>query len=180
MKIWQVPTLDDHIETIEHARRVVEMTTRMAKRLGFEGDALEHVRIGALLHDVGKIAVPDTILLKRAPLTPSEWAIMRQHPIYGYQMLSTVESLQPALSIPLSHHERWDGNGYPYGLSGEEIPIEARIFTLVDVYDALTHDRPYRAAWTREQALVYIRNQAGLHFDPALVELFVEIAEDGE
>ncbi|MDR7563073.1 MAG: HD domain-containing phosphohydrolase, partial [Armatimonadota bacterium] len=133
---------------------------------------------GALLHDIGKIAIPDHILLKPGPLTEEEWAMMRRHPEYARELLWPIESLRAALDIPYCHHERWDGSGYPRGLAGEEIPLAARIFAAVDVYDALTSDRPYRKAWSHEQALDYLRNGAGREFDPRVVEAFLQVLEE--
>jgi HD-GYP domain-containing protein (c-di-GMP phosphodiesterase class II) len=135
---------------------------------------LVHVRRGALLHDMGKLGVPDTILFKPGKLTDEEWTVMHQHPMYAYELLSPIVYLRPALDIPYCHHEKWDGTGYPRGLKGEEIPLAARIFALVDVWDALRSDRPYRPAWSEEEALEYIREQAGKHFDPATVKVFLE------
>jgi putative nucleotidyltransferase with HDIG domain len=160
-------------ETEGHTQRVTELTLRLARALGINGEALVHIRRGALLHDIGKMGVPDSILHKPGPLTPDEWVIMRQHPVLAYEMLSRIEYLRPALDIPYCHHEKWDGTGYPRGLKGEEIPLAARIFAVVDVWDALTSDRPYRPAWTREQAVAYLREQAGKHFDPRIVEIFL-------
>ncbi|MDT8898339.1 HD domain-containing phosphohydrolase [Thermanaerothrix sp. 4228-RoL] len=160
-------------ETEGHTQRVTELALRLARALGLGGEALVHLRRGALLHDIGKMGVPDRILHKPGPLTEEEWALMRQHPVLAYEMLSRVEYLRPALDIPYCHHEKWDGTGYPRGLKGEEIPLAARIFAVVDVWDALTSDRPYRGAWTREQAIAYLREQAGKHFDPHIVEIFL-------
>jgi len=131
------------------------------------------MRRGALLHDIGKLGVPDNILLKPGKLTDAEWEIMRKHPAMAYEMLSSVRYLQPALDIPYCHHEKWDGTGYPRGLLGEQIPLSARIFAVADVWDAVTSDRPYRSAWSTEKALAYIREQSGLYFDPAVVEVFL-------
>jgi PAS domain S-box-containing protein len=159
-------------ETIGHAHRVIEMTLRVADRIGIRGDSLQHIRRGALLHDIGKMGIPDSILLKPGPLTPDEWEIMRQHPAHAYEMLKTIDYLSPALEIPYCHHERWDGNGYPQGLKGKNIPMSARIFAVVDVWDALTSDRPYRFAWSEHQALEYITKESGRHFDPDVVNAF--------
>jgi putative nucleotidyltransferase with HDIG domain len=162
-------------ETIGHAQRVIDMTLRMAARLGIQGEALHHIRRGALLHDIGKMAVPDSILLKPGPLSPVEWEVMRKHPVHAYEMLKTIDYLEPAVEIPYCHHERWDGNGYPRGLIGHNIPISARIFTVVDVWDALTSDRPYRNAWAERQTLEYIRLESGRHFDPQIVNVFFSL-----
>jgi len=160
-------------ETEGHTQRVTELTLRLARALGLKGEVLVHLRRGALLHDIGKMGVPDSILHKAGPLSEEEWVLMRQHPVFAYEMLSRIEYLRPALDIPYCHHEKWDGSGYPRGLKGEEIPLAARIFAVVDVWDALTSDRPYRPAWTREQAIAYLREQAGKHFDPHIVEVFL-------
>jgi len=159
-------------ETVGHAHRVIEMTLRVADRIGICGESLQHIRRGALLHDIGKMGIPDSILLKPGPLTPSEWEIMRQHPEHAYEMLKTIDYLEPALEIPYCHHEKWDGNGYPRGLKGKDIPISARIFAVVDVWDALTSDRPYRCAWPEHHALEYIHMESGRHFDPQVVNAF--------
>jgi PAS domain S-box-containing protein len=159
-------------ETVGHAHRVIEMTLRVADRIGIRGESLHHIRRGALLHDIGKMGIPDSILLKPGPLTPEEWEIMRQHPKHAYEMLKTIEYLSPALEIPYCHHEKWDGNGYPQGLKGKNIPMSARIFAVVDVWDALTSDRPYRYAWPEHQALEYISRESGRHFDPDVVNAF--------
>jgi putative nucleotidyltransferase with HDIG domain len=169
----QAMDLRDH-ETEGHTQRVTQLTLDLAKSLGLDDEDLVHIRRGALLHDIGKLGVPDSILLKAGPLTDEEWVMMKKHPVYAYQMLEPIEYLNPALDIPYRHHERWDGSGYPHGLSGEEIPLAARIFAIVDVWDALTSDRPYRAAWSTGKVMAYIQEQAGVHFDPKLVELFVQ------
>ncbi|OGO26260.1 MAG: hypothetical protein A2136_09360 [Chloroflexi bacterium RBG_16_54_11] len=159
-------------ETVGHAHRVIEMTLRVADRIGIRGEPLQHIRRGALLHDIGKMGIPDSILLKPGPLTPDEWKIMRQHPVHAYEMLKTIDYLEPALEIPYCHHEKWDGNGYPRGLKGTDIPLSARIFAVVDVWDALTSDRPYRFAWPERKALEYIQVESGRHFDPQVVNAF--------
>ncbi len=161
-------------ETAGHTERVTNLTLRLARALGVPEEDLEHLRRGAILHDVGKIAIPDAILLKPGPLTEEEWAVMKRHPVYAYQWLSGIPFLRKALEIPYAHHERWDGSGYPRGLKGEAIPLSARIFAVVDVYDALTSDRPYRKAWPREKALAYLREEAGRLFDPEVVRAFLE------
>ncbi|HSK89410.1 MAG TPA: HD domain-containing phosphohydrolase [Anaerolineales bacterium] len=162
-------------ETEGHSRRVTELTEKMAKALRMNEEEIMHLRRGALLHDMGKIGIPDAILHKPAALTDEEWVIMRKHPQLAYDMLHSVEYLHPALEIPLNHHEKWDGTGYPRGLQGQEIPLSARLFAVVDVWDALTSDRPYRKAWSEEEARTYIREQSGKHFDPQVVELFFKI-----
>ena len=132
------------------------------------------IRRGALLHDIGKLGVPDNILLKPDKLTDEEWVIMRKHPTFAFEMLSPIHYLNQAINIPYCHHEKWDGTGYPRGLSGERIPLEARIFAVVDVWDALTSDRPYRKAWSREKTIEHIRSLSGTHFDPQVVDKFLE------
>lgn len=165
-------------ETEGHSQRVTEMTLRIAQKMGVKEENLIHIRRGALLHDIGKMGIPDSILLKPGPLSSEEWEIMKKHPLYAYQMLSRIEYLRPALDIPYAHHEKWDGNGYPRGLKGEEIPLSARIFSVVDVFDALTSDRPYRKAWTKEEAITYIQQESGKHFDPEVVKVFLEMIEE--
>lgn len=162
-------------ETEGHSNRVSEYTVRLATAFGMKEEALLHVRRGALLHDIGKMAIPDQILFKPGPLTDIEWAVMRRHPAFAHELLAPIEHLGPALDIPRCHHEKWDGSGYPRGLKGEEIPLSARIFAVVDVWDALTSDRPYRPAWTRDQALALIREESGRHFDPRVVHKFLEL-----
>ena len=164
-------------ETEGHTRRVTETTLELARAMGIPEDDLVHVRRGALLHDIGKLGVPDQVLLKPAPLTDEEWEVMRRHPEYARLLLSPIEFLRPALDIPLCHHERWDGTGYPRGLRGEEIPLVARIFAVVDVWDALRSDRPYRPALGEQEALGYLHRSAGSHFDPAVVEAFLALLE---
>ncbi len=165
-------------ETEGHTQRVTDLTIEFAKVAGLAGENLEHVRRGALLHDVGKLGIPDSILHKPGKLTEEEWEVMRRHPVYAHQWLSPIEFLKPAIDIPYSHHEKWDGSGYPRGLKGEDIPLIARLFAIVDVWDALCSDRPYRSAMSKADALEYIRGQAGSHFDPALVDLFVSVVKD--
>lgn len=168
--------LRDH-ETEGHARRVVDLTMRISRDLGINRDELLHIRRGALLHDIGKMGVPDRILQKDGPLTDDEWAIMRQHPVYAYEWLSSISYLEPALDIPHYHHERWDGTGYPEGLKGEQIPLAARIFAIVDVWDALRSDRPYRKAWSVDEAVAHIKKQSGSHFDPQVVDAFLNLLD---
>ena len=162
-------------ETEGHTLRVTELAIRLARAMNIDNDMLIHARRGALLHDIGKLGVPDEILLKPDSLTPQEFEIMRKHPQYAFDMLSSVNYLLPALDIPYCHHEKWDGSGYPRGLKGEQIPLIARIFAVVDVWDALNSDRPYRKAWPEEKVLEYIREQSGTHFDPQVVEIFLQI-----
>jgi putative nucleotidyltransferase with HDIG domain len=162
-------------ETEGHTQRVTELTLELARGFDFSEAELEHIRRGALLHDIGKMGVPDSILLKEGKLTDEEWNVMRKHPEFAHEMILPITYLRPALDIPYCHHERWDGSGYPRGLKGEEIPLTARIFAVVDVWDALTSDRPYRAAWSREQTLAYLQAGAGSHFDPQVVKVFVDL-----
>ncbi|MCD4673225.1 MAG: GAF domain-containing protein [Anaerolineaceae bacterium] len=166
-------------ETQGHSERVVELTVRLARLLGVLESDLPAVRRGAILHDIGKMGVPDSILLKPGPLEPGERDIMRRHPEFAYQMLSAIPFLQGALDIPYCHHERWNGKGYPRRLQGEDIPLAARIFSVVDVWDALTSDRPYRRAWSREKTYEYIKAQRGRAFDPRVVDVFLKLM-DGE
>ena len=165
-------------ETGDHTRRVTEMTVRMAKKMGMNDVDLVHVRRGAMLHDIGKMGVPDAILLKPGPLTEIEWETMFQHPQFAHDVLSPVSYLRKALDIPYSHHEKWDGSGYPQGMKGEQIPLAARLFAVVDVWDSLRSDRPYRAGWTADKVLEYLRSKAGAHFDPTAVELFLGVANE--
>ena len=167
-------------ETVGHSRRVVKLTERLAQEMGVEGPDLVNIRRGAILHDIGKMGIPDHILLKQGPLTEEEVKLMRQHPVYAQKMLSAIEFLRPALDIPYSHHEKWNGKGYPQGLKGKNIPLAARIFAVVDVWDALNSDRAYREAWTKESVVDYIRSQSGKHFDPKVVKTFLEIVDDLE
>jgi putative nucleotidyltransferase with HDIG domain len=167
----------DH-ETSGHSFRVALYAVALGKAMGFHAEALKAIEWGALLHDVGKMVVPDEILRKMGPLTEGEWHIMKQHPSWGFDMLAEVSFLQPAsLEIIYSHHERWDGAGYPRGLAGEAIPLSARIFAVVDTYDAITSDRPYRRARPHQHAVNELRRVAGQQLDPAVVERFGEISE---
>lgn len=169
----------DH-ETEGHTQRVTELALRLAAQVGISNEALIHIRRGAILHDIGKMGIPDHILHKPGPLTDEEWVIMRQHPAYARELLSPIAYLAPAMEIPCFHHERWDGSGYPQGLRATEIPLSARLFAIVDVYDALTSDRPYRPAWPKEDAIAYIREQAGILFDPQMVKTFIQMMEEEE
>ncbi len=164
-------------ETEGHTQRVTELTMKVARAMGMNESQLLHIRRGALLHDIGKLGIPDQILFKPENLTPEEWETMQKHPEYAYEMLSPIQYLKPALPIPYFHHEKWDGSGYPLGLRGEHIPLEARIFAVVDVWDALLSDRPYRKAWTVERTLEHIRTLAGSHFDPVVVDCFMKIMQ---
>ncbi|HEX4840748.1 MAG TPA: HD domain-containing phosphohydrolase, partial [bacterium] len=162
-------------ETEGHTQRVTDLTVRLARAMGLREDQVVHLRRGALLHDIGKMGIPDAILFKPDKLTAEEWTHMRRHPEYARDLLQPVEYLRPALAVPYAHHEKWDGSGYPQGLRGDQIPLEARIFAVVDVWDALTSDRPYRPAWSRERALTYVREESGKHFDPKVAEAFVNL-----
>ncbi len=162
-------------ETEGHTQRVTEMTLRLARAMGFSEADLVHLRRGALLHDIGKVAIPDRILLKPGSLDESEWVVMRRHPGYAFELLSPVTYLRPCLDIPYCHHEKWDGTGYPRGLKGDAIPLAARIFAIVDVWDALLSDRPYRKAWPIGKVTEHIRSLSGAHFDPKVVEAFFTI-----
>lgn len=163
--------------TAGHSQRVVEMTLSLAKQLEIPESQIDHIRRGALLHDIGKMAIPDAILLKNGGYTDSERKIMEMHPVYARNLLENIPYLKPALDIPYCHHERWDGSGYPRGLSGEGIPIAARIFAVVDVWDALTSDRPYHQAWPHKKVRDYINDQSGKMFDPRVVEAFMKLLE---
>lgn len=162
-------------ETEGHTKRVTDLTLRLARALGVREMDIVHVRRGALLHDIGKMAIPDEILFKPGPLNDAEWEIMHKHPIYAYELLSPIRFLKPALDIPYYHHEKWDGSGYPFGLKGEQIPRTARIFAVIDVWDALRSDRPYRKAWSDNDARAYIRENAGIHFEPEIVDMFFRL-----
>jgi putative nucleotidyltransferase with HDIG domain len=168
--------LRDH-ETMGHSSRVADLTLELARALGIEESEMDDIRRGAVLHDIGKMGIPDDILLKPGKLSVAEMDNMRNHPVFARQMLEQIKFLQPAMAIPTHHHEKWDGSGYPDGLAGENIPVGARIFAVIDVWDALTSDRPYRKAWTRKKALRYIQDNAGTHFDPQMVTAFLEIIE---
>lgn len=161
-------------ETQGHSQRVTDKSVEIALRIGISLEKIIHVRHGALLHDIGKMAIPDAILFKPGPLTTYERHVMEQHPSYAYNLLSSIKYLQPALTIPYSHHEKWNGTGYPQGLKAENIPVEARIFSIIDVWDALTSDRPYRSAWPDEKAREYIWENRSIQFDPDLVNIFLD------
>lgn len=164
-------------ETKGHTQRVTELSLRLARAAGIGTDDLIHLRRGALLHDIGKMGVPDNILLKPGPLTAEEWVVMRNHPTLAYEMLYPIVYLRPALDIPYCHHEKMNGTGYPRGLKGQEIPLAARVFAPVDVWDALRSDRPYRAAWSAGKTREFMKTQSGTHFDPAILELFLNMEE---
>lgn len=167
-------------ETEGHSRRVTEHALKIAKRMGLNAEALEDIRSGSILHDIGKISIPDEILHKQGKLTAEERKIIESHPETAFKLLSPIPFLKKALEIPYSHHEKWDGTGYPQRLKGEEIPLSARIFAVADVWDALSHDRPYNKAWARETIIAYLSEQSGKHFDPIIVKIFLVMVEKGE
>jgi HD-GYP domain-containing protein (c-di-GMP phosphodiesterase class II) len=165
-------------ETEGHTQRGAELSVELAKRLGIQGDELVHIKRGAIIHDLGKMAIPDSILHKPGPLNDEEWAIMKQHPVYAYEMLKDIKFLQPALDIPYYHHEHWNGGGYPKGLAGKDIPLSARIFAVVDSWDALTNDRSYRKKLSCKDSLRILENNAGIIYDPEIVQIFKDYFED--
>ncbi len=175
---WNMALQMREKETAGHTRRVAELTMQLADKMGMSEDEKIHIWRGALLHDIGKLVIPDHILHKPGPLDEQEWEIIRNHPVYAYEWLNPIEYLRPALDIPYSHHEHWDGSGYPQGLSGEDIPLFARMFAVVDVYDALTSDRPYRKAWSHAKTIAYIKKQAGSQFDPHIVGVFLSLFKE--
>jgi HD-GYP domain-containing protein (c-di-GMP phosphodiesterase class II) len=162
-------------KTGDHTQRVVEMSEKLARSMHYPESDMLNFRYGAILHDIGKIAIPDAILLKSGPLSEEEWEVMRGHPLKAEEILSQIPNLGSALDIPKHHHEQWDGIGYPYHRKGKDIPLAARIFTIVDVWDALTNDHSYRKAWSPEMAMEYIGNQSGKQFDPEVVTVFLEL-----
>ena len=164
-------------ETEGHTQRVTKLTERLARSMGVDGDELLHIRRGALLHDIGKMAIPDGILLKPGKLTDDERLLIQQHPLYAYEMLNPIDFLLPAIDIPYCHHEKWDGTGYPRGLSGEDIPFSARIFPVIDVWDALISDRPYRKGLPQDEVRHHIQADSGKHFDPRVVNAFFELGD---
>jgi PAS domain S-box-containing protein/putative nucleotidyltransferase with HDIG domain len=166
-------------ETEGHTRRVTSLTLKIASAMGICGDELEQVRRGAILHDIGKMGIADKILLKPGKLTREERETMQNHPETAYKLLSPIPFLSKALDIPYCHHEKWNGTGYPRGLKGEEIPLAARIFAAVDVWDAIKSDRPYKKAWSQKKAVEYFVEQSGKHFDPHVVNVFLEMLEKG-
>jgi putative nucleotidyltransferase with HDIG domain len=175
IKGWAIALELREKEDRGHAERVSVLSVRLASALGMSGESLDNMRRGALLHDIGKMAVPDSILYKTGSLSSDEWVTMRQHPTVGYRVLSNIEYLKPALDVVYCHHEKWDGSGYPRGLKGEEIPFSARIFAVIDVWDALTNDRKYRLAWPDDEVRAHLKSQGGKHFDPHILEVFFQI-----
>jgi PAS domain S-box-containing protein len=167
-------------ETEGHSRRVTETTLALARTMGFSEQELLHIRRGSILHDIGKMGIPDDILRKHGPLTDEERTIVQKHPDTAHELLKRIPYLEKSLEIPYCHHEKWDGTGYPRGLKGEEIPLAARVFAVVDVWDALSTDRPYRNAWNKEQVAEYLMHESGKHFDPRVVNAFLASVEKGE
>jgi HD-GYP domain-containing protein (c-di-GMP phosphodiesterase class II) len=163
-------------ESGAHLQRVTDLTVELARAIGVTEGEIAHVRRGAMLHDIGEMAIPDSILMKTGRLLPNERAMWHKHPEYAYEILMPVEFLRPALDIPYCHHERWDGTGYPRGLKGDRIPLPARIFAVVDTWDALRSERPYRVAWPEAEAWKYLETHVGTEFDPNVVQAFTQIA----
>jgi HD-GYP domain-containing protein (c-di-GMP phosphodiesterase class II) len=172
LEVWSAALDLRNKEAKGHTHRVMEMAVNMAKVVGMGNEELVNIRRGALLHDFGNIAVPESILYKNGELTLEDWLSIHLHPYIAYEMFTPIDFLKPALDIPYRHHEHWDGSGYPRGLKGDEIPLAARLFSVVDVYDSLTSDRPYRSAWTKKDAMNYLQDMAGQQFDAMAVELF--------
>ena len=164
-------------ETKGHSERVTKLAIRLGKAMDLNEEELLQLRRGAILHDIGKMCIPEKILFKKEPLTSEEWEIMKQHPVFAQEFLADIQFIQPALNIPLFHHERWDGSGYPYGLKGKQIPLAVRIFMVIDVWDALTSSRPYREAWSNKEARLYFKQTSGTQFDPDVVIKFLEMLE---
>jgi PAS domain S-box-containing protein len=164
------------LETKGHSERVTRAAVDLALNMGFSLNQAVHIRHGAMLHDIGKMAIPDQILRKPGPLNEEEWVEMKKHPVYAYDLLKSIEYLKPALGIPYNHHEKWDGSGYPLGLSGDRIPLDARLFAVIDVWDALSYPRVYRkSAWPADQVREYLQKEAGAHFDPEVVRVFTRL-----
>ena len=165
-------------ETEGHTLRVTTMALELARLAGITEEEMGHIKRGALLHDIGKMGIPDQILRKPGKLTEEEWVIMQKHPVFAFQLLSPIEYLHPAMDIPYCHHEKWDGSGYPRGLKGEEIPLSARLFAIVDVWDALSFDRPYRERWSIKKVIEHVKSLSGTDFDPMAVELFLNLIDN--
>jgi len=174
---WVRALEERDLETKGHTYRVVGMAVRLASALGLSGEALLNVRRGAFLHDIGKLNIPDTVLHKEGQLSKGDLTVLRTHPKIACDMLKYLGFPEPAIEIPYCHHEKWDGTGYPRGLKGEQIPFSARLFAVVDVYDALTTNRSYRAAMPREDVLLYLKYQKGKHFEPKIVDVFLSLVE---
>jgi HD-GYP domain-containing protein (c-di-GMP phosphodiesterase class II) len=162
-------------DTSTHTQRVTELVTQLSRKIGLSEDLINVLRRGARLHDIGKMGIPDKILLKPGPLDGDDWKLMQKHPLFAYEMLHAIPFVEGALDVPYCHHERWDGTGYPRGLKGEEIPLLARIFSVVDVWDALCSNRPYRPAWARARAIQYLVEQSGRQFDPYMTTAFLDM-----
>ena len=175
VEAWGIAMERRDIYTKDHTVRVTDTSLRFARALGIAGSQFRAIRFGGLLHDIGKIGIPDAVLLKKDSLTPEEMAIMRLHPGIAYEMLSENDFLREFIPIPYCHHEKWDGTGYPRRLAGKDIPLEARLFSVCDVYDALTNERPYRKPWSKEKAVAHLRSEKGKSFEPELVEKFIEM-----
>jgi putative nucleotidyltransferase with HDIG domain len=167
-------------ETEGHTLRVTEMTVKLARMAGMSEEEVIQIRRGALLHDIGKMGVPDNILLKPDKLTEEEWVTMRKHPSFAFELLLPIAYLRPALDIPYCHHEKWDGSGYPRGLKAKQIPLAARLFAVVDVWDALHSNRPYREGWSKERVIEHIKSLSGTHFEPKVVELFLNMINEDD
>jgi len=165
-------------ETVGHSRRVTELAMRLGRQLNLGPEQIQQIRFGALLHDIGKMGIPNSILNKPGPLSTEERSLIEMHPTYAFELLKGIEYLKQAIAIPHYHHENWDGSGYPHGLAAESIPLSARIFAIVDNWDALTSERPYRKAWSHEDTLAYLREQTGLKFDPNLIPDFLTILRE--
>lgn len=163
------------LETQGHSNRVTTLISEFGRRLDFSQNDMANLIHGALLHDIGKIKIPDEILQKPGPLTKTEWKVMKRHPLHAHDMLKDTDFLKEAMDIPLYHHERWDGSGYPFGLSRESIPLHSRMFGLVDRWDALTHDRPYRKAWSKQKTILHLKEISGHETDPNLLDIFLDI-----
>ena len=174
LEAWATAVESHTKETTGHTRRVMQMTLWLAKAMGISDHEMKNVQRGAVLHDIGNMIVPESILQSKNNLSVDEWVTIHMHPYNAYEMLVQVDILRPAINIPYFHHEKWDGTGYPRGMKGEQIPLPARIFTLVDVYDAMISDRPYRKARSKGEAVQYIHDESGRHFDPIVVDLFME------
>jgi len=174
LQAWAI-AVEHHAKEAEgHTRRVMEMTLWLAKVMQVNDHEMKNVQRGAVLHDVGNMVVPESILHSKSNLTVEEWVTIHMHPYNAYEMLEPIEILRPALEIPYFHHEKWDGTGYPRGMKGEQIPLAARIFSLVDVYDAMVSDRPYRKAWSKDAAVQHLQEESGRHFDPKVVDVFMD------
>lgn len=185
MEAGLTTTLEGWVRSVEilqgesegHLDRVVSLTVELARAMGIPEEEIPHIKRGALLHDVGKMKIPEQILRKPGLLNDGEWKLLQKHPEFAYELLFPIEYLRPALDIPRFHHEKWDGTGYPKGLKGKDIPLSARIFAIVDVWDALRTDRLYRAAWSEEEVLEYLHEYAGTNFDPQVVRAFTRLVQ---